>query len=790
MRYKVEITEEPRYDVMIEDLPQAKTGMQVNYSLYNKLAAIGGADMRMSDPDPKATKTITKVPREAANLEAEGGETVLTFDPSGFPLFYIIKGPRHHSGGVPLNLPDDSFIFSDTKQMIIRDCTILKMFNKACNKKGFTPAVLSKQFDINRYRNILQDPNSDEITRKTAESMIKKYVIKLGALALAQEAKKGFPQGVPVVAKAYMEAYGISEGDIIPEKAEPMQQVQGQMSPTDQMPPDQYAQEPMPDGMQNAEPAQMMEDQMMAQQQGQAPQGMATPEMVEPMMNQMAQQQGPPMAMYGMTMGGYDMPFYPQMAYGGFPRFAEGGLPAEGGKIVEKSSSNVITDPQTLKKEFIATGEKITPEVEGRTYIDIGNNGVQGWGQETSNERQLEYKRGTGTYRGTDDQYIQDICKRMKSGDLKGVSAKQAIDKLRVIYPGHSRRAEWELILQGCESIDKTIETQFIKKEGTEECPPCTDPTTGEAITTGPDGQPFTRTKDENGNCTPCPTSECYCEDEMGNEKVVDCNDPCLQRKEQNYYGESNYNEVPVQNLPEDQLALMATLGFRDAEARPQYIGPRGVQTERYGIDPRSKANQYTAASNKIQDAQSKFVNNPGAALGNSLEAQARTADLITSAYDEANKFNTAARNEEIGINTEYRRDFLDKLPVYAGKYNDEVAAYKENKARFANEKAAAYVKEYRNMADNARNMALLNASNENVKFDPSQNKFYTIKTKDFTPTPQGSDLLSKTKQVMAEGIEDENVAFKLAQQMVRRGGPIYVNGGFVYTDNIFPFLI
>ena len=75
MKYKVEVTEEPRYEVMIEDLPQAKTGMQVNYSLFNKLAAVGGgADMNMSEPNRTATKTITRVPREAANLEAEGGE--------------------------------------------------------------------------------------------------------------------------------------------------------------------------------------------------------------------------------------------------------------------------------------------------------------------------------------------------------------------------------------------------------------------------------------------------------------------------------------------------------------------------------------------------------------------------------------------------------------------------------------------------------------------------------------------------------------------------------------------
>jgi hypothetical protein len=417
MRYRVEITEEPRHNVMIEDLPKAKMGAQVNYSLFNKLAAIGGADMRMSEPDRQATKTITKVPRQAANLEAEGGETVLTFDPAGYPLFYTIKGPRHHSGGVPLNLPDDSFIFSDTKEMIIRECTILKMFNKPCNKKGYTPAVLSKQFDINNYRNILQDPNTDEITRKTAESMIKKYVIKLGALALAQESQKGFPQGIPVVAKPYMDANDISEEDIIPQEPSPMQQGQGQMSPTDQMPPDQYAQEQMPDGMQNASPDQMDEQQMQQmmmaqqqQQQGQAPQqggvpeGAATPEMMEGMMNQMDQQppmgrygmaMNSPMAMYGMEMGG----FYPEYAFGGFPRFDGGG--------------NVTVNSIPASRTKTAPGTGWT----AGTPVGASGSNAQGWYKTTKSEGQ-KVKYYTGSGGGTEEGVAQGICSKINKSGL------------------------------------------------------------------------------------------------------------------------------------------------------------------------------------------------------------------------------------------------------------------------------------------------------------------------------------------------------------------------------------
>jgi len=798
MRYRVEITEEPRHKVMIEELPKAKMGAQVNYSLFNKLAAIGGGDMKMSEPDRKATKTITKVPRKAANLEAEGGETVLTFDPTGFPLFYTIKGARHHSGGVPLNLPDDSFIFSDTKEMIIRECTILKMFNKPCNKKGYTPADLSKQFDINTYRNMLQDPNTDEITRKTAESMIKKYVIKLGALALAQESQKGFPQGIPVVAQAYMDANGISEDDLIPQEPSPMAQSQGQMSPTDQMPPDQYAQEPQPDGMQNASPDQMDEQQMQQmmmaqQQQGQAPQqggvpeGAATPEMMQGMMQQMDQQQpmgrygmamNSPMAMYGMEMGG----FYPEYAFGGFPKYPDGGTtrPANTIKVgnTEYDQNKTYEVRNDDQGEYKYTKEK--GNVEGRVEYD-----------------KEHAPGGGGPFKGS-------LCRDMKTKGTKAYG-KTADEVVRYAFGHHynadgSVNPKWAKInaaeiakLTGCEvegarEIEKAI---YTEKESIEKCPDCIDPITGQAVTTGPDGTPFTRTKDANGNCTPCPTKECFCEDENGNQITVDCNDPCTkEQKQEEYYGESG-QVTPVQNLPEDEFALWADLGYRQGEMRPEYMNPAGVQLEQYGIDPRARANAAGAVTNKIIENQGQFAQNPGGTLANQLMAQSAGAPAIDAAFDQANKFNTQVRNQEIQTNTAYRKDFLDKRPLFAQDYLGKVAKYKQNDARFWNEKLGRFVQDYRTMRGTARDIALVNAGNENVKFDPGSNSVYTVKTKDFTPSQNAADVAQRTKDIMNNyGIEDENVAYKMATQMTKFGGSKYAKGGFIYTDNIFPYLL
>lgn len=182
-------------DKKLKKLPRARTGYQIQGSLANDVPAFGGADYNayIGKPSLRVRNSMGAVPREEANIEAEGGETLVgDIDGSTFPSFYNIKGPRHSSGGVPMNLPDDTFIFSDTQSMKITDPEILKMFGKTPKKGGYTPAELSKTYDINKYRKLLQDPDSNKMEKKTAEMMIKNYVMKLGALALAQESKKVF----------------------------------------------------------------------------------------------------------------------------------------------------------------------------------------------------------------------------------------------------------------------------------------------------------------------------------------------------------------------------------------------------------------------------------------------------------------------------------------------------------------------------------------------------------------------------------------------------------------------
>jgi len=286
------------YKVKIKKMPKARTGYQVRGSLFNDVPAFGGADYNsyIGTPNLKESKYITGVPRDKANLEAEGGETVFgDINGDGFPEHKIIKGPRHSQGGVPLNLPDDSFIYSDTKSMKIKDPNILAMFNKPMKKSGYTPAELAKSYDLEKYRKILQDPNSDHIDRKTAELMLRNYNVKLAQLALAQEAKKGFPQGIPKVAEPAMQAMGLKEDQVLPMDFSKIKQGSQEMpeeSPEFQQeePQGQEMAEEMNEGQPVAMP--MAEEQMQSEEE------------------QMVAYGGVPMAAYGMSMGGYDMPFY------------------------------------------------------------------------------------------------------------------------------------------------------------------------------------------------------------------------------------------------------------------------------------------------------------------------------------------------------------------------------------------------------------------------------------------------------------------------------------------------
>ena len=149
-------------------------------------------------------KSLSPVSRNAANLEAEKGEVAMTdLAGDGIMGLYSIGGQRHVNGGTPLNLEEGSFIYSDTKNMKIKDPEFLAKYGK---KKSVTPAKLVKPYlNLNDFTAALQNKDADPIQKRTASAMIDKYKGKAGEIAFYQEAMKGFPQGVPGVAEDYAE---------------------------------------------------------------------------------------------------------------------------------------------------------------------------------------------------------------------------------------------------------------------------------------------------------------------------------------------------------------------------------------------------------------------------------------------------------------------------------------------------------------------------------------------------------------------------------------------------------
>jgi len=180
---------------------------------------------QFGQPRIEVNETLKPVSREEANLEAEKNEYVITdLEGDGIPENYRVGGKRHAQGVTPLNLPEDSFIFSDTRGLLIKDKEILKEFGMPVPKKGrsksYTPAQIAKKYNLNDYKEILRDPMSDQMQRDTAEQMITNHTLKLGKLALVQESMKGFPDGIPSIAMPYLQSAGIDPEQIVPQEGQ------------------------------------------------------------------------------------------------------------------------------------------------------------------------------------------------------------------------------------------------------------------------------------------------------------------------------------------------------------------------------------------------------------------------------------------------------------------------------------------------------------------------------------------------------------------------------------------
>jgi hypothetical protein len=741
--------------VRIKKVPQARTGYQVRGALANDVPAMGGADYDAyaNKPNMKFNRTLSAVPREEANLEAEGGETAM-MNTGNIPAFYNISGPRHAQGGVPLNLPDDSFIYSDFREMKLKDPALLAKFGKSVKKgTAYTPAELSKQYDINKYRTILQDPDSDKIDRKTAELMIRNYNMKLGALALAQEAKKGFPQGIPAVAKPFMEANGLSEEDFIPQEEEEATEAGLEAEGEEMMEEEGQAPQTMPDGS----PVAMPQGQPMPEQ------GAPEQQMMQPPM----QYGGYPMAMYGMEMGGYGMPFYNdpnQMAYGGMAGYQGGG---------NKKRTYTKEELASRKPKEITKGKR-----QGEGWEDLGNNT---YGRGTiSGKEWTGGGGGGGKFKGTQDQYLDAICNRMKNGDLKGLTLDQVIKDARAVVDTPEFRAR----LGPCVTVEENLE--YIQ----EEAAPVNEQ---ECECEYPDGSKERMPKNEDGTCPPC-------------------------KKEEEIEVEGDYGaEVPMGDgyAPwwlQDTVNTMGAYG--DLMSTNKYMpwAPRVDLEEPRPtfLDPTRELAAQSEQANIAAQASNAFA-------GSAQQTGARLAAIQGSAAEQAANTLSNINNQNVGIANQFEgqqvgirnQEQLQNQQLASKLYDQNTIANQQ----FDNTQAAKrgiLRSQYNNAVTNRAKTDAMNQMYPNYAVDPSSGGFMNYVPNERDPNPiKPEDDIAYAKSLEAANLPKEVIAVMIKErlrrgsagsagagpdpnvmaQMYSQRGGFLKNGGFVYADMMYPFI-
>ena len=764
-------------------LPKARTGYQIQGSLANDVPAFGGADYNayIGKPSLQARKTMGAVPREQANLEAEGGETLVgDLDGSTMPSFFNIKGPRHSAGGVPMNLPDDTFIFSDTASMKITDPKILKMFNKAPKKGGYTPAELSKVYDINKYRKILQDPESGKMEVKTAEMMIKNYVMKLGALAIAQESKKGFPQGIPVIAKPYMEANKITEADLMPEIAKQKQQQQQQQqmmqqqqsAPQEQMMQQEDVPQQMPSGEPVAQPS--MEENTEAQ-----------PEMAPEQMQQA------PMAMYGREMGGYDMPF---AAYG----ISLGG--GNSNNYMGRTKHNLGSGPflnREMAKEGLIVGGML-----GMPVIMSGGGGIKPY-------EEAKTKAGNITPTGTSNKYssrgqtLEDYLSQWEKHipNIKSMSegqAQKAIYEWSLKNNPESIQKMWlkhGLTAKGMKSKNLKSLSERASGKFTDEMlkdsklleklqDAYVDNLFGVRQIDPPETPKTPKTPE-----TPEEVQKCYCMDpETGKEVEVELtNGECIcEEEEAGYNDQPQPWQIPMQWTPQDERNLATAIRTRTGIEYPTAMTYQYPEAELAKEEWLSKVQGLQGQAAKNLDTLSGTAGSSNAKQAMAASLQGDVAEGVVNAIANTQARNVATENQERAMN--YQGDVAEGLNRQGtlNQYMDKVGAAKNNYRGELNAKDALTTQMINQGDTNAAN--IYNLQTEQYGIDPRSGKLIFKTGKPLQPEQEQADAIQYAQELKKAGLEDDEREILLKARYSRYGGPVLQMGGMVYGDMVYPF--
>lgn len=185
-------------------------GSQNDFGLVTNFGNVN--NFNNSDQTSNVKDTLGAVPKHKANAEVENGEVAIgDINEDGLLEHFTYSGKKHSEGGIPAKLPNGSFIFSNSKDLKIEDKDLLKSYFGQSSKSGKTPAEIAKKYKLNEFIDNLKSEDTDMITKRTSDLMIKNHMEKLGTLALMQESMKGFENGIPEISQSVLAGLQQSE---------------------------------------------------------------------------------------------------------------------------------------------------------------------------------------------------------------------------------------------------------------------------------------------------------------------------------------------------------------------------------------------------------------------------------------------------------------------------------------------------------------------------------------------------------------------------------------------------
>ena len=409
------------------------TGDQADYGLVTTPQQYYGQTMFNNTDDQSVRFSLSSIPREDANIEAEGGETVLTdLNNNGDFGLYNITGPRHSQGGVPMFLPEQSFIYSDTPKLKFSKDEMSE-FDLGGSRR--TPAQISKKFGLNNYYAELDSQFSDNISSRSAELMLKKNMEDLSKLSFMQEAKKNFEDGVPLASHPFLLSQGLDPLEFTA-NVEQISMQQAQNNTIEQLPVDQQNQL-------------RMLQQMLAQaeqQQDMSAQNMQAPPIDSANQMQLAQANNDimPMARFGNEMSDFL-----NKAQAGTETDANSsnniytinGQPVDRAQYIDYAIRNNLHRrfEGTIESDFIKGLSDAEIKMYGKNLTDIGNYDVFNQGDNTG-DLSITEEQFNETYRNINNSKSEEVKsvveENVQSQNNESSTTSESFDPLKYFPAG------------------------------------------------------------------------------------------------------------------------------------------------------------------------------------------------------------------------------------------------------------------------------------------------------------------------------------------------------------------